>query len=269
MNKVSKSLLLASIGAAVLAGQAQAQSFNYNSQGDVLLSFRTPATPNNNLVVDLGDISQFLTAKGEITLGQFGNGAGQVNASIINGGKFDGLTFSASAATTVNGPTGAKTLFVTEARTSGSADATLAGSTAFLPGSKNAEGGTASKIQSVGVNATSFGTSGHILANGVMETPDAGNSYHNFVTDAGNFGAGTFAGSVENSFSGGASFVRSDFYELDAGASTAKYLGYFQLNSDGTAVFNSAVPAPEPMTYGFLGGIGLLMVSVRRQLKRQ
>jgi hypothetical protein len=80
---------------------------------------------------------------------------------------------------------------------------------------------------------------------------------------------GTGKWNVETTFSG--AYVRSDVWQVTSSLTASpSYLGYIQVDADGTAFFQAAGTAvPEPATFGILAGVGLLMVSVRRQLKGQ
>ena len=62
--------------------------------------------------------------------------------------------------------------------------------------------------------------------------------------------------------------VSDSFWSVLNDGSAPTLLGGFKLDSTGTVTFNT-VSVPEPATYGMLAGAGLLMVSLRNQLRRK
>src|SRR5262249_55377536 len=77
---------------------------------------------------------------------------------------------------------------------------------------------------------------------------------YGFVMGAGGNYGGTFQGNVENITPESPFFtsaVRSDLYEIRPGSGPSHYLGYFQLNPEGTMSFTAAggttTPPPRPV----------------------
>jgi hypothetical protein len=62
--------------------------------------------------------------------------------------------------------------------------------------------------------------------------------------------------------------VTETLYQMLANGSDPVTLGTFSLGANGTLTF-AAASVPEPATYGVLGGAGLLLVSLRTQLRRK
>jgi hypothetical protein len=58
----------------------------------------------------------------------------------------------------------------------------------------------------------------------------------------------------------------ADFYSVIGNGSAPSQVGTFSLDSTGTVTFTAFTPVPEPATYGVLAGLGLLALSLRRQM---
>ena len=263
MRKLIKSLLAGSVAVAVM-GLAQAQAGFTYTQGDLLIGFRT-ASGANDLVADIGRVagydfrsSSFSYTPGVATaLSQFST----LNPNSINGGNTVGLYFS------VIGDTAANSLYLTKTRTG-----TLPGNywskgaeTAWATGSGDSFGTVGAQIESVGVNTGNYGTD-TAVNNVRTESHTLSGGYTASVT--GNLG-GTWTGSVEQNFGSGKTAIYSDLFEInpnDTADGLTTYLGYFTVASSGAVSFTAV---PEPGTFGILAGVGVLLMSVRRQLKGQ
>jgi hypothetical protein len=120
--------------------------------------------------------------------------------------------------------------------------------------SSGAQAPNSTKIASIAVNAAGYSEVQPVGPNNTATAVvvESGNSqsYGIQMGPNGNYG-GSFQGKVENltpdSF---VSPVRSDLYELRPGSGAGTYLGYFQLNPDGTMTFTAAggstVTPPAP-----------------------
>ncbi|MEI9962350.1 MAG: PEP-CTERM sorting domain-containing protein [Limisphaerales bacterium] len=141
-----------------------------------------------------------------------------------------------------------------------------------------AQGTTASRIDGIGGGGLDYGLS---ISAGPANTPSAiaipytfnfagDTSYTLGIGDNGNFN-GAFQGNIENttpgSFTSGSTPVISDLYELDPAdaGSAGTYLGYFQLDPNGTLTFN---PVPEPTTWAMFG-MGLITLAAVRKFRRK
>jgi len=121
--------------------------------------------------------------------------------------------------------------------------------------SAGALAGSSTKIVSIANNAVTYNggvpTGPDNTATAVQVQSGDSLSYGVQMGAGGNY-SGTFQGNVENttpdSFSSGA---RSDLYEIRPGSGASKYLGYFQLNPEGTMSFTAAggtvTPPPRPV----------------------
>lgn len=243
-------------GLALIAIPTHAQ-FNY-SDNDLILNFRQTdgAASDPNLTVNLGNIFTFKGLTGTTTLTQFD--PSQLTTLF---GDFDNLAFSVLA-TEKSAPATApyvnNTLWLTTPRL----DINLQ-TTPPNRGSSLSQGGTASKIASIGDGANTSGTD--LSATATTLPDNAPNSYHTFV------GSGTFNGStafnVENNTGAGftgTGLVRSDLYELIPGSGAGTYLGYFEFSGSGSMDFVAAVP--EPSSFGLLISAGVLGLAFRRKL---
>ena len=248
MTNLTKSLFAAAV-VATAAVQAQAQV----PVGDLVLNFRQQAGTTygaNNLSVDIGTFATY-AGKQNVTVGQF-------DLSSIGAG-LDNIQFSVVGANVATGPGAKGVLWMSEARGAGSSvDPTVQGTEAAWLNT------TASTMKT---------TSGKIspIALGLVSDSDA-KSYHTFIGDNGQFGT-AFQGNVETSTGvgfGASSSVVADLFYLQSASGNgtpSSYVGNFTLMGDGTVVYNAAVP--EPTTFGILAGAGLLLVSARRQLRKQ
>jgi len=260
MKILSKTLMLATAGAAMVALQAQAQTAW--APGDLLLDFRLASGGGSDVEINLGafsSLSSFPTLNGDVNLSQF-----LPDITGAYSGSLSGLDWSVVGASAAG-----DNLWMTKIRPSSSPNynnPAVDASTPWVNKSASVNSSTVTKINGIGSGAnggTSDGTGAATVSDG------SAFSYHTLV-GTGTFG-GVFQGNVEagtGTFTTG-SVVRDDFYAMTAGASgNANYLGYFELNDIGGTEELLFVPAPEPMTYGLLSGIGLLAFSLRQQIRR-
>ena len=266
MKRKRHAVLASGLAALSLAGAGlQAAPFTYNPQ-DLLIGFRGPGS--FDYVVDIGNVSQF----------GFGSGTHIINAyagselSTVFGG-LDGISFSVFGdVRTTSSSRPFNTLWVTEARTDLNTQ-----STPWNARGSTQQGTTAGKIDGIANGALMYsGTfpagpdntaTAVTVTNNFNASP--GVSYKLAVGGAGNF-SGTFPGDVENTtptgFAAGGTPIRSDLYELQPGSGPGNYLGYFQLNPDGSMLLQAV---PEPGSAALLAGFGLLAAVQRFRRKNQ
>jgi len=262
MKTLSKTLMLATAGMAMVAAQAQAQSFTY-ADGDLLLDFRQASSPTTDLTIDLGAVSSYAGQTSVVSLNQF-----STYLTGTYGANLSGLDWSVAGSASTG-------LWMTRTRNAGSGsynDQSVNASTPWINHSGSVNALTVADVRGTGNGAASVTAT--VLANQVATTSDtANNSYHHFVGNNGNW-SGNFQGNVETatgaSFTGSA-FEREDLYASPNGSGNSTYLGYFELDANSGLEFvpaTLAVAVPEPMTYGLLSGIGLLALSLRQQIRR-
>ena len=255
----NKKLGLIAILVSVAAGEIWAGTLSSYAVGDVLLCFRNNPAAANNLVVDLGPISVFTNAtpNQRISITQY---TGSQLAPVgTNGVSWSAFTYFDDTAN----PNWA--VCMTRART------VLNTQTVPWPaGSPIAQ----EYLITTEVSTIPVGANANLLYNGVNTTtgvvePDSssgsshypsGQSYHTALDPSGNgvdFNFGGFAGNPENTttnnnttanyFTTGGTVARSDFYWIPpTGSGAVKYLGYFELNTNGAMTY-VAYPTAIPL----------------------
>jgi len=251
-------LMLGAVGA-LLASQSVQAAYVAN---DLILGFNQGnGTGPNDYIVDLGNANSAVGVGGsqQVTLGAF-NGA---TFNSLYGGFSGGVTMGAAGG---QGLLTGRDLYYTVLRSGGAGVASVAGSTAPAP--------LASTPMANGVNQIATMVNGlGLSAGGSANVPQSDpNSWFNNVLDPLN--ANTFVsktGRNPNAGDTSASVLYEDLYRgTPNGAFT--YLGYFAFDSSsGSLVFTPSafVPVPEPSTYGLIAGSGLLLLTLRRQIKGQ
>jgi hypothetical protein len=263
MKKLSKTLMLATAGAALAVVQAQAAgTFSYSS-GDLLLDFRPNASQDTkDITIDLGSMSALRAEAvgGVVSLNQFVPYIETAESSSL-----DNLSWSVLGTDTANH------IWVTQ-----DAGSVPGSSATPTDASISASQG---QIGSIGLNANAGGT--RLAINQAVTTVEVSKSpfydYAHYMGGGGNLGGKSLWGDLETStgtgFTGSSPVVYdvADLYIDDANAPAGSAMGYegsFILGSDGTLQFDVAPIVPEPMTYGLLSGLGLLAVSLRHQIRR-
>jgi hypothetical protein len=260
MKRFVKTLMLGAVGA-LLASQSVQAAYVAN---DLILGFNQGnGSGPNDYIVDLGNANSAVGVGGsqQVTLGAF-NGA---TFNSLYGGFSGGVTMGAAGG---QGALTGRDLYMTVLRTAniGSQFAGIAGSTAPTPVASTP---MANGVNQIGAMVNGLGLSAGGSANVPQSDP---NSWWNNVLDPQN--ANTFfskTGRNPNAGDTSASILYEDLYRgTPSGAFT--YLGYLALDSSaGTLVFTPSafVPVPEPSTYGIIAGSGLLLLTLRRQIKGQ
>ena len=264
----TRSWLLPALGLALLAPSVNAQLFSYSDQ-NVLMSFR-PASGNastDTLLVNLGSVSTFVNAAGGA--GFFVGNASAVNSTFAS---LANLDYSVAAANRTVAGTGDQTLqTIWETRPRASVD------TQTTPWNRQSSGllaNTGSKIASLGNGATTL--TGINSSTVVIPLSDASHNVGKWVGSGSNGAGGGATGNWQSTFQGNSEtktsstfassdFTRSDFYEIVPGSGSSTYLGFFQLNGDGSAYFS---PVPEPQEYAALAGVALIGFAVWRRARK-
>jgi hypothetical protein len=238
--------------------QADSPIFVYTNR-DVLVTFRKTgadggSTSPSDLEVDLGQVSTYYGAApgSRITISQFSTS--QIGASFDS---LNDLSWSLAAFVPIFGDKGdptypVKTLWVTSPRP----DPSTLGPQ-WLRHSPTTQATTAAEMNSVAQNAAFY--SGIIVADPVNNTSTevvipvgSGFEAGAFLTALGNYD-NTFQGDVENTtpatFTTDGLPSRSDFYQLEPDSTgtfpVGQYLGYFELETNGSMVFVAGPPAPS------------------------
>jgi PKD repeat protein len=273
-------LKLAVLALLVLPELASAQSFNYNSYGDVLAGFRKTGVNAGNyeLVMDLGSVTNFLNVSVGSTINITNFSPSQLTDAFPNYNNLQWSAFSAfpgslSPWVTPLGSFPVDTIWYT-----------LPGTNVTMQTTQPPDRSTAaaqaqqkSLMNSVGTAATSI--SGFLGASNadnntvLVREPVTYSTYilTAFIGDVNNTAIGDFGASgsplpqtVENTTP--ASFTsaqRSDFYQVCPTGKTdpitgltngsAYFVGYFILNPNGTMTFTRAAATPPAPVAGFSG----------------
>lgn len=234
MKQLYKAALLAALG---LATVTSVHAAAYTA-GDLLVGFTT--TSGNDLIYDLGQESALSNGETFSALSSLLS-ADFSDLSIVNWGVIGNTANSGTA----------RTVYTTTVP--GVVPGTITGSGAFgkentvaTTFGQNAPGAAITAGQSYTVaasGATSWNTE---TLNGTLTT-DYVNAYENPNV----LGAG-----------------KADFSGVLFDGSNPTLLGQFTLGANDSFTFNT-VAVPEPTTYGMLAGAGLLVVSMRNQLRRK
>jgi hypothetical protein len=258
MKRFVKTAMLA-MSSVLLLSQAANAAINPN---DLILGFNQGGgTGPNDYIINLGNAS---TAVGV-------GGTAQVDLSgLYSSATFNSLygSLAGTSMSVLGGQpaTAGRDLYYTVLRTSNVGTPALSGSSA--PGS------LASTPMATGLNDVGRMVNNLGLAAGTSQTvaqSDANSFFNNVLTvSSGSFRSDTGRDPSGTVASG--STIFEDLYRaVPNGAFT--YLGYFSLDTSGSGSLlftpSAFVPVPEPGTYGLIAGSGLLILTLRRQLKGQ
>ncbi len=250
------------------AASTQAQTgFQYNDR-DLILGFRQPGGSSaSDLVVDLGQASIYygLATGSSLTISNYTT----ANLSAAFPGGLDALYWSVSgdvhnSNTDTNYPL--YTMWVTKPRANLNVQ-----STPWGPRSVYQQGPTCAKVSGIGNNAVTYG--GTVPAGPDNSTtqisipPTSPYSYTTLIGAVGNY-SGTFQGDVEQvtpfGFASGGVAVQADLYQLIPSAASAKLIGYFELETDGSMKFFAAPAAnsvPQPTITSIIQAAGTNTIS--------
>lgn len=257
MNTMKKTLGVAAavVTAVALSSTAQAQ---YNS-GDLVLGFTTSAS-TGDLVINLGATSSdtWLTAGSGTTDLVSGGEVGYSKSTFVTALSANGLSLNSLTWGVVGG-------YYNNANNAG-----VYVTSTSKPSVPTTYGFPTSAIDTAGNVINGSSTPANTAV--VDPTQGNGNSWKEaIVSTTGSSLTGTYLNpttTTSSSFSSGTSYETIELYSSiqKSGVSTLTDLGYFTLGSDGSFTFTAV---PEPATYGLLAGLGVLAVSLRRQLGRK
>ena len=279
MNKLSKLALVA--GATMIAHATQA------SNTDLVLGF-TGNGSSSDAVVDLGSAS-FMGVGGSSVVDLIDSRGASFSATGLSGSSFQSLLSSVfpsgvngAGMTLAGGAGGVSTFFyLTQNRGMAGTDPSqpLSSASGLFAWSKSGEqsvgGYPASVLNGASIN-NNPGQGGNaavpLTQNGAVNTSSF--SYQILgVNNAGNSVA-SYQPVPSATVSGGKAY-EDVWFDTVAGAGMAgwTYKGYLTLDTTGdtTQVLTftpAGVAVPEPATYGALAGLGLLVMTIRRQLTR-
>jgi hypothetical protein len=261
---------VAGLALASLSAQAATPIFNY-TDGDLILDF-SHSGGANDVEIDIGSLSYWLGQSAGGSTVQVGNYSSLLSSASLT---TDSLSFAVFGnQNAASGSVAANTDYLTGKQT-GAGPNTPPND---VTGSK--QNGISTAVQGIvaGINSWS--------ANDTVSNPgDPNNTATSAIIPTGGAQAidgythlGTsFSGSAPSGYpnnttpsgfstSGGS--IVSDLFEFDPLGTSHQsvYQGYFTLNSNGVLDFTAV---PEPSTYGLLAGAGLLVVSLRNQLRRK
>jgi hypothetical protein len=271
MKTITRILGLA--GLALSATAVHAQVFNYTS-GDLILDISKPGFAD--LEADLGSLSS-LTAAAQAAGGTVQLNAYNVSSQLLgNFGTVNGLTFTVFGTSSVASvadfftdkrvnpavqnslPADFSASTTTTISTAVKSIIGVGSTTGILPWSLNNPADPVNNTATVAIIPTSGATGANSYT--VKNTTTGGGNISGFV--------GGIANTTPASFASGS--IVSDLFEYDplGAGHKAVYEGDFTFNSDGSLDFTTAfVAAPEPGTYGLLAAGGLLLMTLRNQLK--
>lgn len=256
MRKFVKTAMLGTLGLLLVSHNVQAAYV----ANDLILGFNSGrGTGPNDYIIDLGNANTAVGVGGtaQVVLpynsatfnSLYGSLSGGVSMSVVGG----------------NSATSGRDLYMTVLR-SAAGDPSLAGSVAptALASTPMANG-----VNQVGLMVNNLGLSVGGSATVAQSDP---NSVWNNILDPLN--PNTFVSKTGRDPSGSVasgSVLYEDLYRAVPNGAF-NYLGYFTLDtSGGSLVFTPSafVPVPEPASYGLFAGLGLLALTIRRQLKGQ
>jgi hypothetical protein len=248
--KLSRGLFAAAGGLALLAPALGAAPFAY-SDGDVILAFRQPGSPD--LVVNLGSATNFDAVPIGSTITVSNLSVSQLTTAFASLNSLNWAVFGATRTTSTAYPQ--DTIWASARRTN---PGVL--SRPWLRKGTYAQAIPVGQIASVGQNALSYGNGNpagpNNTATGVIIPYNDPNAYSALVVDPYNpsvpdfgntFGPGYGPGDVENTtpanFTTAQPLSRSDFYELIPGdPAISKLVGYFDFKPDGSLTFTAGAP---------------------------
>jgi hypothetical protein len=260
MTKITKSV--AAAGSMLLLAQAAHAGF---TQNDLVLGFTGAGASGvpNDYIIDLGNATSVVGVGGTAQV-NLSSQVSQFN-SVFTGG-LNGLQVGAAGG--INNQINA-TLYVSAFRNGGAGNPAMAGSPipANSPYANTTAKSAAGSVNSMvtGLNLANPGSSW------VVPFSDP-NSWNTWVAPT--FSSSSVFGILNYNPNGTAtsSVIYEDLYKgVNSGGVAMNYVGYFTFDNTGaspslTFTPSAFVPVPEPATYGMIAGLGLLLVSVRRQV---
>ncbi|HXC98637.1 MAG TPA: hypothetical protein VN048_04795 [Verrucomicrobiae bacterium] len=245
MNHILRKTMLAVAGA-VMAAQTASAGNSYTANSDTLLEFKAPGAAND-VIFDLGSVSQFYSGSTTIDLSTIGyNSSFLANVS----SSLSSLEWTIVASPTAGVPKG---VVLTDEGGEGN----------ISPFFNNTQAaGAAASVNNTGSAYAAILGTGILSPQAVKMPTTTANGYTQNGDD------------LNGSINGDASVINSDFTGL-ASAEFEEFDGTGNPQDLGTFTFNQATgqmiftAVPESATYGVLAGAGLLALSLGRQFGRR
>ena len=277
-NQLIQRAVLLSVASLTLSGFTANAQFNA-PRGDILFGaneINGTQAGANDIVVDLGSYTRFLSATDPILLGgshasEAYNGfnatsESRFSAADVNSlfGNLDRVQWSVLGVNSGADPVENSSWFMTRARPAASIGIKTAN---WGQASGTSQGLTGNAMEDVRRFANN--NSGTPLSSGNNSIVGPDGDALSYNKKAPMTGYNAMQNDTGTGFSG-AAVNRSDFYAVPpndlALPAGVQHLGYFELQADGDLWF---VPVPEPSTYGLAAGAGLLFMALRRQLSQK
>jgi hypothetical protein len=242
------------------AGTSARATLTYNP-GDLFLGFQKTGTATD-LLVNIGNISLFSQLNGATFTVNLG---GSIGDDLTD-------TFGASWNTTstlfwsVSGTTFAtlgdlNTIYLTKARGTNVNNQ----SSPWISNTNNGQGDQVALLQGLAGAYRDNGVATGNSTTATLQSTGLANSYASFTQGT----SSDFQwGNIEGRFNNGTAGSVLDLYRVTPSldSTPATYLGKFTIDNSGIVTYTSAVP--EPSTYGFLIGAGLVFLIIIRRRHR-
>ena len=250
---------IAAVGSMMLLAQAAHAAF---ANGDLLLGYTAAGALPNDYVIDLGAATTVVGVGGTSPV-DLSSHVSQFN-TIFTGG-LNGLQMGAAGG--INALS--STLYVSELR-NGVGSPGTAGSSAPITiantVSRTGLSDLGAMIQSLGISGGQ-GTS--------IAATDPNGSWNNKVAPAAVANSFNQDTGINPNSTATSSVILEDLYKgINSGGNLSwSYVGYLTFDDSGASPALGFTPSgtvvPEPSTYGLAAGVGLLLVSIRRQVYKK
>jgi hypothetical protein len=258
MKRFTKAMMLAVAGA-VLVSQSSRAAYTPN---DLILGF-AQSSATSDLVIDLGQASSLIGQTAVVNLSSDLAGLTSFNSTFNNSP--NGVDMAVVGGSQAVGHFG---VFATQLRSGGAGNPAVAGSSITATHSSSQMSGGAAAVGGI----VGLPTAGNLALLNPTTTPSDNKGWTTAIDTTGlpsNFIAKT--GVNPNSTIGANGIIYEDLFAATT-ASAYTYEGYFTFNYGADSLtFTPATlqvsAVPEPATYGVIAAAGLLVVSLRRQIR--